>query len=66
MWTVLVAARLTLAQLIRTYQTTLEGLSGLLSSLSGVEVSHSPAFPLLQRCAELVEAVKAEEGGSRW
>ena len=60
-WAVLVAARLTLAQLIRTYQTTLEGVSALLSSLSGVEVSHSPAFPLLQQCAELVEAVKADE-----
>ena len=60
-WTVLVAARVTLAQLIRAYQATLDGVSGLLSSLSGVEVSHSPAFPLLQQCAELVEVVKADE-----
>ena len=60
-WEVLVTARLTLAQLIRVYQTTLEGLSALLASLSGVEVNYSPAFPLLQQCAELVEAVKADE-----
>lgn len=60
-WAVLVAARLTLAQLIRTYQTTLEGVIALLSSLSAVELSYSPTFPLLQQCAELVEAVKANE-----
>ena len=58
-WEALVAARLTLAQLIRTFRSVLDGLSAMFAQLSGaVRVDFSPTFPLLQQCAEVLQEVR--------
>jgi hypothetical protein len=63
-WEALVAARLSLAQLIRAFRTAVDGLSGLLAQLSGsVRADFSPTFPLLQQCAEVLEEVRSRRRG---
>ena len=63
LWEPLASTRLSLVALTKATRATLDGVAAVLRRLGEVEVEWSPAFGMLQRCAEVAEEVRG--GGVR-